>query len=108
MKAMKPFPQNKEEIYRWFDILEPVMKTMCVNDTTKYTALVTLLGRECFSQVSMEAQNKGHEPEATYNWLKEQVIGTFVKKRTVRILMKQILTRRLERFLQFVVTKPIH
>ena len=97
IKAVKPFPQNREEVCRWFDILEPVIKTMCVNDATKYTALVTLLGGERFSQVSMEAQNKGQEPEATYIWLKEQVVATFSKKRTVRSLMKQILARRLDR-----------
>ena len=96
VKAVKPFPQNREEVCRWFDILEPVIKTMCVNDATKYTALVTLLGGERFSQVSMEAQNKGQEPEATYIWLKEQVVATFSKKRTVRSLMKQILARRLD------------
>ena len=96
VKAVPPFPKVKGEVANWFDMVEAIMAALLLNAASKHAALTTLIGGERFALVSREAQNRREQPEATYEWLKTQVMKTYAEERTVRSLLKRLLARRLE------------
>ena len=96
VKAVPPFPKLKGEVANWFDTVEAIMAALSLNAASKHAALTTLIGGERFALVSREARNRREQPEATYEWLKTQVMKTYTEERTVRFLLKRLLARRPE------------
>jgi len=99
-KSVVEFPEDKRKVNHWFKELEAAMDGVALNAENKRAVLTMKLGGKRLIRITNEAKRRGEFPdenERDYVWLKKQTIKTFGEEKTLRIIMKEIVSRKLLR-----------